>query len=535
MIDPTRYYGEIKTELNSADEHLLEKLSGKNNTVSDFKYKFAIVTKEPLPGSDRVQIKYTRRAKVNGQTKAVQEALLNFNDIYMSLNPKKNTFKLNTFAYTMGVIDIDSHSTWNTKAEDRETALSYIRSNVVKHLEDKSYPIPCDMVDSGRGLHLFFNFKSMNTACSMSFLYEKVMKAIAAEVTVFIEELAVKLDMWDMKDIASAIRSFAVDNATLSGNGNIRVPGTFNTKAGTFARTYNVNDNIYDLIELNKQLQLWAPNNDTRKRKYFCGPRVKNTPARTALKHEAIIDEYIDYLGRDCSGHRNQILYNYFILLTYSHPENAEDMLFEVNSRFISPLPENAVQGIIGSVRRYHYRIPTNAKFIDTLDLPEFLQTKLNKSEAKRRTSSSYARIKAANARKKEQTISRVCYYYYNEHKSITEISRITGLSRTTIYKYLKANANHTELVEKFQERKKELVELKRTMIARFSKGNIKPKFMYNEITHTSEAFLMEVLSPTEWKEFEEFKNRFYYQINRLKQYPKWLRNTLDHKYVYGY
>lgn len=317
-------------------------------------------------------------------------------------------------------------------------------------------PQPTMTIDSGRGVQLFYvltrsipyrvsangqvNIKSVK-------LFENVQK-----------RMALLLD-----SVISPIKGMSVDRATFDVSRVSRIPGTYNAKAGRFAKLYEYSfDALYSLSKLSE----FAPSRAEQ-------PNCKTNLKRAFKKTSSIIDyqpllnsrltkiiELQKLRDFNCEGNRELMSFVFYNTAVQVYPHQvAQQKLSSFNSNFMNPLNASELKGIIKSVdsvtnlrgEQGYYLIGAN-RLRELLAMTLEEEVAINFFESKRSVLRKEA--KRITKEKRERRNARIVTLYRQGSHTYASIARQVSCSVRTVATVISSH--------KQNERKRVLVNVSR-------------------------------------------------------------------------
>lgn len=286
-------------------------------------------------------------------------------NLYISLNTFYSTFRRIEYLKELKAqfIDLDIYKTGFTKDQ------------IIMQLEadyfNKSIPRPNLIVDSGRGLYLIWLLNSVP---------------------------AKALPLWKAVEeyLYSVLKPLGADRQALDPTRILRVPGSINSKSGTYVKVLEEYNYIYDLREIQRE---YLPDLEERKAKKKGRPKkIVFLHNERSLYYSRIQDiiKLCELREYDLKGHREYILflYRYYLCYFLEDTQKALEDVLELNREFLLPLNETEVIRATRSAERVYlnpnkdYKY-TNEKIIDILSITEHeethMSTIISKTEYKRR------------------------------------------------------------------------------------------------------------------------------------------------------
>ena len=257
-------------------------------------------------------------------------------------------------------IDLDYYKTKFTKEQ--------IIMNLEGNYFNKIIPATNYILDSGRGLALIW-------------LINKV-PSQALPLWKAIEEY-----------LYNQLKEFGADRQALDATRILRVPGSINSKSKTVVSIIDEYDYIYDLREIQKE---FLPELKPKEKRKGRPKKINYVYRERSLYYARIHDitKLCELREYDLRGHREIILYRYYLCSFTEDTKKALEDVLELNSMFISPLKENEVIRATRSAEKcyldknkeYKYK---NETLIDVLEITEYEETQMStiisKGEYKRR------------------------------------------------------------------------------------------------------------------------------------------------------
>jgi len=196
-------------------------------------------------------------------------------------------------------------------------------------LADKGLiPRPTMVVDSGRGIHLYWRIKHAP-----------------------VQALATWQELEDY--LYKQLRHLGADRRATDAARVLRLPGTVNSRNNRPCRVLHIEDTLYSMYDLREQYLGYKP---TEKSAKPPARKVKNLYNSYSLHMARAYD--IEILCRlrnyDVKGYRNKILhcYCYWRGIYIRIPEFLAEVVYELNNKFLEPQPKAEVDAMIRSVGR---------------------------------------------------------------------------------------------------------------------------------------------------------------------------------------
>lgn len=217
--------------------------------------------------------------------------------------------------------------------------LGYSKEEVVWSIYIMAYenkiPMPTMIVDSGRGLHIYWKIKNAPYGA---------------------------IQTWqELQDyLYYQLKSLEADKKALDGARVLRLPNTLNSKDNTLCKVLIINDDIeYSMYDLREQYL----NYSTSKQIQF--QEVKTVKKNTKVINNKFFNSYSLHMtrvedleticklrGYNVTGYRNMILhcYAYWKGIYIRDIEDLENEVIELNNSFINPLKETEIKAILRSI-----------------------------------------------------------------------------------------------------------------------------------------------------------------------------------------
>lgn len=325
--------------------------------------------------------------------------------------------------------DIDAHG---VSQEECIADIQVAAARIKEAVKSGVLPNPSLIVDSGRGLHLYYvlersvpyRFRGDGSINEKGIAYFQKIQ----------EQLADVLD-----EVLAGLRHMKVDRAVFDHTRVARIPGTFNTRAGRQARLLAFNETCHHLSDLiaykPASRQSRAP-----ERRIAC---IKNfNPLMTARMNKVV--ELQAYRKYDCEGTRELMCFVYYnSAVQVYRRDDAKQRLLSFNARFKKPLPTNEIQGIFNAVDSVvnvkggsgHYVLKAQ-KVADLLGLTEQEMEATQFFASKRMTERMAAKKKTKE--KRESRNQRIVTLYEQGSMTQQEVALSVGCSLRTVKNVLK-------------------------------------------------------------------------------------------------
>ena len=331
--------------------------------------------------------------------------------------------------------DIDCHK--EPSQAKREILISLIQERLAEAVVEERLPMPTIIVDSGRGIQLYYVLRrsipyqlrkdGVSSEKGVKF-YEDVQRRLADVIEEQMEDL-------DLVEIDRSI----FDHSRVG-----RIPDTFNTKAGRYARLVNACEVFYDLPVL-------ATYRPAKKESEPLSKTPKRGKSAFFIKFDALlmsrlnkIAELQEYRNYECEGNRELMCFVYYNTAVQVYDrEDAANRLLAFNGMFRKPLPKQELKGIIASVDRV-----TNVKgerghyVLNARTIVEYLGLTEKEMEATgffmSKRAAERLRAKKATKEKKEARNKRIIELRQNDNATQEQIANEVGCSVRTVRSVLK-------------------------------------------------------------------------------------------------
>lgn len=334
------------------------------------------------------------------------------------------------------LFDLDCHE---APAEKRDACTDSIIGRIFDGVTQGILPMPTLIVDSGRGVQVYY-------VLQRSIPHRFVGKGEINEKGIsFYKDVYRQLSsVFD--ELMDGLLYVDVDKRVFDDARVGRIPGTYNTKAGRNARLVYASEHYYHLPDLAS----YKPVN------IVALPIPKATPAskpRSAViikfNHMLMsrlnkVVELQEYRGFNCAGSRELmsfVFYNTAVQL-YSR-EDARQRLLAFNSRFVKPLPNSELNGVVRSVdsvvnvkgEKGHYVLKAET-LVELLSLTEKEMLDLNFFASKRMVERMEAKRKTREKRNKRN--ESIIALYSSGQMTQVQVAESVGCSLRTVQSVLK-------------------------------------------------------------------------------------------------
>ena len=316
---------------------------------------------------------------------------------------------------------------------------------VIAAAEAGTLPRPTLVVDSGRGLHLYYVLeRSIPCRLRAGGSMQPNEKALA-----YFHDVQLRLaDVLD--EVLAGLDGVDVDRAVFDCTRVSRIPGTYNAKAGRRARLLSADGGYCELVDLAKY----------RPRAAAAGPSAcaapaeqpRRTPAGTLVRFDRLmasrlrkVAELQEHRGYACEGNRELMCFVYYntAVQLYERPE-AFRRLGAFNARFIQPLScdelegvRSAVDGVVNVKGEHGHYVLSAETLVRLLALtPEEIEATrffTSKRAAER------AEAKLITRARRDDRDQRICNLYATGEFTQVQVAQAVGCSVRTVSKAVKA------------------------------------------------------------------------------------------------
>lgn len=349
----------------------------------------------------------------------------------------------NVFNQSIMYFDIDTHAIENK--EEMLTVLHQAADALTAAYDGNVLPIPTMINFTGRGFGIFYILaRSINDRIPELKKTRLAFKGIYSRLLKKYQEV--------LKDVEGA----EVDTAVTDKARLVRVAGTLNPNSGTRCRTIFRNEDGYghmtyvsSLDDLGKYVKVkrYIPS-----KKDKCYKPRYNTSVESALKKRIEALNKLIEMRKDEVGQRHMTLFiAYQTLAVIYNEQDAYIVLKAMNSRYVCPLSERELMGIVRSTKRKKPCKYTNKKIQQILNISEyecgqigFMQHNARKEER--------ARIKAKHKKEREERNQLILEFVDMGFYSYAEIALRFGVSKSLVKQIAANRANSRAVGEKEKE-----------------------------------------------------------------------------------
>jgi len=348
--------------------------------------------------------------------------------------------------------DLDCHEASPSQCEP---LVREILARVNRAVRTATLPMPTMVVDSGRGVHLYYVLDK-----SVPYRFRGAGEVNEPGISFFChvqEQLADVLD-----EVLDGLDGVTVDRAVFDHTRVSRIPDTFNAKAGRRARLVGASEAYHSLSDLDTYKPAALP-----KRAAGLPKKTSGKPA-VILKYDRLmmsrlnkVAELQAYRQYDCEGNRELMCFVYYntAVQIYSQ-EDAWDRLLAFNALFKKPVPQSELGGIRSSVSQVAnvkgekgYYVLNASSLVRLLSLTEkemldtqFFASKrmVERMEAKRKTKE-----------KRDARNERIVALYKSGTMTQQQVADAVGCTARTVHTVLKeAGMTRANAVPKTARRK---------------------------------------------------------------------------------
>lgn len=320
------------------------------------------------------------------------------------------------------VIDIDCHDTKNFSTHSLD-AFEYFLYDL---FDEPGFTPPNTIVKTGRGFQLWWAINPVSY--KLRYMYDDIRSDFVHKI----EEM--------IKDIPS-LEYMHVDKAASSNYaGFFRLPGSYNSKSGTWGTYDIISDTKLNLVEtyLEKHSSPDKKNVEKivfkKKGKKQTKNKKKNKTSNILRIREIMLHKLLELRnGKNDVGYRDLmifILYNAYLSTGKSEIE-AWEAIMKLNNKFSEPLPEHEIATSMKTSNRKKYKI-SNKKIIEMLGMTKYECECLNFHESSGRETE---RKKKRDTKKmRNEKIEELL----KSGMTQTAVAKETGCSKSTVCRLAK-------------------------------------------------------------------------------------------------
>lgn len=193
---------------------------------------------------------------------------------------------------------------------------------IYEMVEANKIPMPSMVIDSGRGIHLYWKIK--NAPYGASYTWQELEDYLYRQ-----------------------LKHLDADIKATDGTRVLRLPGTINSRNNRECKVLIINDDIeYSMYDLREQYLNYKP-----KKIYTKKATVSNLFNSYSLHMARIrdIEKLCKLRNYDVENYRNFIIhcFAYWNGIYVREPEELKDIVFKLNNSFKKPLKDNEVQAVL--------------------------------------------------------------------------------------------------------------------------------------------------------------------------------------------
>lgn len=330
--------------------------------------------------------------------------------------------------------DLDCHGAGQFECRRLVTEAQRLIQSAV---ESDQLPQPTMVVDSGRGLHLYYVLEhSIPYRLKQGGELKVNQKGLAYFHDVQLRLAAV------LEELLAGLEGIDVDRAVFDHTRVSRIPGTYNAKAGCYARLVSSSDSCCHLADLAAYKPSSAP---------VRAPQPAAKPNATVIRFNRLmmarlkkVAELQEHRGFACQGTRELMSFVYYntAVQIYERSE-ARRRLEAFNARFKQPLPSTELEGIYNSVDTVvnvkgekGYYVLSAETLIRLLGLTQQEMDELQFFASKRVAERAEAKRKTRE--KREDRNRRICTLYEEGGMTQQQVADAIGCSVRTVCSVLK-------------------------------------------------------------------------------------------------
>ncbi len=338
------------------------------------------------------------------------------------------------------MFDLDCHQLNNRNAV--ESGICAVKSAVFHGL----LPEPTMIVDTGRGLHLYYVLEH-----SLSFRLRG--GAYNEKGVAFFKDVETKLAAV-IKQIIQDVPALELDTAVFDFSRVGRIPGTYNTKASRICSLIHCSGVYYalsqlanactELLGMKKQRYVLPANNDILA--VQASVRTKHKQESRFILFDKLSLSRVDKIfklqqvrGFDCMGNRELMcfcLYNAAVQV-YQNKGDAFERLENFNARFVQPLEHSVLLQIAASVSKVGFYKMSASTMVRKLKMTSLEIEKTAFFESRRVIEREQA--KRATAEKRSARNALIVELYSRPGATMKSVAQAVGVCKRTVASVLKA------------------------------------------------------------------------------------------------
>lgn len=328
-------------------------------------------------------------------------------------------------------LDVDAHGAG--KLECRR-AVARANQLIAAAVDEGRLPLPTMVVDSGRGLHLYY---VLHRSIPYRVRREGVLQVNSASLEYFADVQRRLADV--LAEVLAGVQGVEVDRSVLDHARVGRVPGTYNARAGRYARLIGSAGALYTLDVLGSYRPAAQPAPKPAPKR---GKVVRFQPLM--LSRVAKLAQLQEYRNFDCRGRRELMCFVFYNSAVQLYERSvAMERTEAFNARFKQPLQWEELAGIASAVdsvvnckgERGYYPLSAQT-LIDKLQLTQTEIDELRFFSSKR--TAERAAAKAATRQRREERNAKIVELYTAQGMTQPEVAAAVGCSARTVFSVLK-------------------------------------------------------------------------------------------------
>lgn len=351
-------------------------------------------------------------------------------DSYISLGIYRGDSRAasNVLARTALYIDIDCHSCSDDKL------LNEVRKKLYDSIDKGIISTPTVIVCTGRGFGIYY---ILEKPVYISDINVKMVKKFELTYDATIE---IYQGIFDLVD-NDGNKIVEVDKCVKDASRVVRLPGTFNSQAGKYAEIEYIhqhNENVIYIQDFNEIAQIGDVKPNVHQAKDMIYSQEDDIFLMKCRMN--YITKLADMRAQNGDKMRENMAFVYYncAIQVFSQTQ-AENKLWEFNTRFATPLPDSEIRSIISELNgRASYRF-SNKKLTELMDITKEEGNQIGFFESKRKREREKAKEEKARQRdeRNKKIIKRVLE---NPEIPLKSIAEMCGVSLSTVKKLLKSN-----------------------------------------------------------------------------------------------
>ncbi|MGN0038632.1 MAG: helix-turn-helix domain-containing protein [Coriobacteriales bacterium] len=353
-------------------------------------------------------------------------------------------------------LDVDAHG--SGKLECRR-AVARANQLLAAAVDEGRLPLPTMVVDSGRGLHLYY---VLHRSIPYRVPREGTLQVNTASLEYFADvqrRLAGAL-----AEVLAGVEGLEVDRSVLDHARVGRIPGTYNAKAGRYARLIGSSGALYtlDVLGSYRPAAQPAPAGEPKP-----APKRGKVVRFQPLMHSRItkLAQLQEHRGFDCRGTRELMCFVYYNSAVQLYERSvAMERTEAFNARFKQPLQWEELSGIASAVdsvvnckgERGYYPLSAQT-LVNKLQLTQAEIDELHFFSSKRTTERAAA--KAATRQRREERNAKIVELYTTKGMTQPQVAAAVGCSARTVFSVLK-EAGITRAQERHASAEQEATEI---------------------------------------------------------------------------